>query len=325
MKNLLFSLLAVAGLTIVASTSRVTAADVTIEDRDGKAVVNIDGKLFTEYHYEGFAKPILYPVYGPGQTPMTRNYPIVKGVDNEATDHPHHKSIWYTHDEVNGVRFWMESPEGKRSPEVGTQVQTSMKIEGDTIISENDWINAEGEKVCSDRRTITFGAVGEARYIDYQVTWIASAGDVTIGDTKEGTMAIRTHPMLRLKASPNRGNHTVTGHSINSEGVQDRAMWGKRAAWVDYWGEVDGKPVGVAIFDHPENPRHPTWWHARDYGLVAANPFGVNHFENKPDGTGDMKLAAGETLTFRYRFLFHPGDNESANVAEAYKAFADSK
>lgn len=135
-------------------------------------------------------------------------------------------------------------------------------------------------------------------------------------------MGIRTNPNLRLKATPKNGNHTAGGHSINSEGVKDREMWGKRAAWVDYWGDIDGQLTGVAIFDHPQNPRHPTWWHARDYGLVAANPFGVNHFENKPDGTGDMTLKSGEEMTFRYRFLFHPGDAKSAKIAEAYQAYS---
>lgn len=298
------------------------AADVTITDDGKKAVVTIDGQPFTEYRYLGYAKPILFPVYGPGQKPMTRNYPMVKGIDNEATDHPHHKSIWYTHDEVGGVRFWMENGEGGKSKDVGTQVQTSLKVDGNKIIAENDWNSADGETVCSDQRTLTFGKSGDARYIDYEVTWIASSGDVIIGDTKEGTMGIRTNPTLRLKAAAKKGNHTAGGHSINSEGVKDGAMWGKRAAWVDYWGEIDGQMTGVAIFDHPSNPRHPTWWHARDYGLVAANPFGVNHFEGKPDGSGDMTLKAGETMTFRYRFLFHPGDADSAKVADAYQTYS---
>ncbi|MEO1525217.1 MAG: PmoA family protein, partial [Planctomycetota bacterium] len=196
-----------------------------------------------------------------------------------------------------------------------------LKIDGATITSTNDWKDGKGEVVCSDKRVITFGALSDARLIDYDVTWIASNGDVHIGDTKEGTMGIRTHPQLRLKANPKRGNKNVSGHSVNSEGVRDGAMWGKRAAWVDYWGKIDGKLVGVAIFDHPSNPRHPTWWHARDYGLVAANPFGVNHFEGKPDGTGDMTIKSGETLSFRYRFVFHEGDVEAAKIAERYEAY----
>lgn len=96
-------------------------AKVEIVDDGTKAVVQVDGDVFTEYCYSGYAKPILYPVFGPQQTPMTRNYPMVKDVENEATDHPHHKSIWYTHDEVNEIRFWMENGEGKKNEGVGTQ------------------------------------------------------------------------------------------------------------------------------------------------------------------------------------------------------------
>ncbi|MDM4018616.1 PmoA family protein [Roseiconus lacunae] len=300
----------------------VFAGDVKIVDDGNKAVVTIDGQPFTEYRYTGYAKPILYPVIGPGDKPMTRNYPMVKEVENEASDHPHHKSIWYTHDEVNGVRFWMESPEGQTIKNVGKQVSTSLKIDGDSIMTTSDWRSADGESVCTDERVIRFGTVGDARFIDYEVTWIASSGDLLIGDTKEGTMGIRTHPNLRLKASPKHGNHTVSGQSVNSEGVRGAAMWGKRAAWVDYWGEIDGDTVGVAIFDHPGNPRHPTWWHARDYGLVAANPFGIHDFEKKADGTGDMTLKSGEKMTFKYRFVFHPGDVESAKISERYQEYA---
>jgi hypothetical protein len=115
------------------------------------------------------------------------------------------------------------------------------------------------------------------------------------------------------------------GHIVNSEGVRDGATWGKRAKWVDYYGPADGKQVGMAIFDHPSNPRHPTWWHVRDYGLFAANPFGVHDFEKKPAGEGDMKVPAGQSVTWRYRFYLHEGDEKAGKVAEAYEAYAASK
>ena len=118
---------------------------------------------------------------------------------------------------------------------------------------------------------------------------------------------------------------TMTRNYPILKGVKGKAIWGKRAKWVDYWAPVGGKTVGVAIFDHPSNPRHPTWWHARAYGLVAANPFGVHNFERKPAGTGDMKIKAGQSVTFLYRFLFHEGDTKEAKIAERYKAFAKTK
>jgi len=123
---------------------------------------------------------------------------------------------------------------------------------------------------------------------------------------------------MRLK--PNKENAgKPTGHIINSEGVRDEATWGKRAAWCDYYGPVEGKIVGIAIFDHPQNPRHPTWWHVRDYGLFAANPFGRHDFEKLPDKTaGNLVVPAGQSITFRYRFYVHEGDEKQSKVAERY-------
>ena len=129
-------------------------------------------------------------------------------------------------------------------------------------------------------------------------------------------MGIRSNPTLRLKGS------VAKGKSINNEGVEGRAMWGKRAAWVSYWAPFKSGTVGFSIFDHPTNLRHPTWWHARDYGLVAANPFGIHNFERKPKGTGNLKILKGSDITFRYRFLFHEGDAEGAKIAARYANWA---
>jgi hypothetical protein len=303
------------------TSDAVSSAEIQIKKGDGKAVVTIDGELFTEYVFEGHSKPILYPVLGPHGIPMTRNYPMKKDVDNEARDHPHHKSLWFTHDDVNGVQFWMEYPR-EGGPKPGQIIQKTMTINGNKIVTGNEWTAPDGKIVCTDERTVAFGANDLGRYIDIQVTMKASNGEVVIGDTKEGTMGIRTNPLLRLRSDAKRGNHTAVGKSINSEGVEGAAMWGKRAKWVNYWGPINDKTVGVAIFDHPTNPRHPTWWHARDYGLVAANPFGIHDFESKPKGTGDMTIKAGEQITFRYRFLFHHGDNKAADIEAQWSMFA---
>jgi hypothetical protein len=133
-------------------------------------------------------------------------------------------------------------------------------------------------------------------------------------------MALRLAESMRLK--PNKFNAgKPTGHIVTSEGVRDNDTWGKRAAWVDYYGPVQGQIVGVAMFDHPDNPRHPTWWHVRNYGLFAANPFGVHYFEGKPAGTGDYKIPSGESRTWKYRIYFHRGNEQQAKVAEAYQAW----
>ena len=186
-----------------------------------------------------------------------------------------------------------------------------VKIEGGrraVIVTRNDWLAPDGKRVCEDQRSFTFGTDGDARWIDFDITIRASDGPVRFGDTKEGSMAIRLAPTMRLAGKVGKG------HIVNSAGDKDGSTWGKRAAWCDYYGPVDGGVVGVAIFDHPENPRHPTWWHVRDYGLFAANPFGVSYFEKKDRGTGDLVVPAGESVTFIVNRVWNRSSPLGGNV-----------
>ena len=187
------------------------------------------------------------------------------------------------------------------------------------IEANNDWVSGEGKVVCRDTTKIILGEVNGDRFIDYQVIIHASEGDVTFKDTKEGSMGIRTNAALRLKGE------VAKGSAINSAGDKDAALWGKNAKWVDYWAKVDGKDVGIAIFDHKNNLRHPTTWHARDYGLIAANPFGIHNFKKQEKGVGDFLIKSGDSQTFRYYFLFHKGDHAAANIAEKFDAWVGAE
>ncbi|HAR65136.1 MAG TPA: hypothetical protein DCR55_02855, partial [Lentisphaeria bacterium] len=224
-------------------------------DEEAKAVaILIDGQLFTEYRYGNKGKPILYPVIGPHGIAMTRHHPMKKGVAGEALDHPHHQSIHYNHP-VNGHDFW----HGRRGAYIRNDAINSVSATAAeaVIISDNSWIAGSGERILTDTTEIRAGITDGGRYIDYQITVKATDGNIRFEETKEGTMSIRTHPALRLKGT------VAKGQAINSEGVTGKAIWGKQAKWVDYWGPIEGKNVGIAIFDHPANPRHPTTWHAR--------------------------------------------------------------
>ena len=281
--------------------------------------VEIDGKLFTEYISTGYNKPVLYPVIGPHGIGMTRNYPF-KEVEGEAKDHVHHASLWFTHGEVNGISFWHNGKDtGKIIP---TELVRSKGGRQGSIVSKNNWVGPDGKVVCTDRTAIGFRKMKNGMFVSFNVTIFASEGDVTFGDTKEGSMGIRTHPNLRL--TNGKGVTTANGHALNSAGNKDKELWGKRAKWVDYWGNIDGHTVGVAILDHPDNLRHPTWWHARDYGLVAANPFGIHNFEGKKKGVGDFKLKKGEKQSFRYGILFHEGDAQVADIAGSYTKWVET-
>jgi len=289
---------------------------VEIKEAPGKLRIEINGQLFSEYIYGNTSRPFLYPIIGPGGAGMTRNWPM-KEVENEERDHPHHRSWWYAHGLVNGVDFWSEAKgAGKTVHDGFIEVKS-----GDVGIvkSRNKLVSTNGTVVATDERTLKIHNVRDAAMFDFEIAIKASNGDLTLGDTKEGTMAIRLAESMRL-AQPKK--QKGEGHIVNSEGVKDGATWGKRAKWVDYYGPVEGKTLGVAIFDHPQNPRHPTWWHVRDYGLFAANPFGIHDFEKKDKGAGDMVLKNGETVTFRYRFYFHRGDEKEGRVAEQFAEYS---
>jgi len=291
---------------------------VEISEAGEKLRVEIGGKLFTEYNYQDVPRPFFYPVMGPGGDNITRNWPMKDINPDEAKDHVHHKSLWFTHGEVNGQDFWGEgSKSGKIVHDKFVKVESGANA--GVIEDKNKWVAKDGKVVCTDTRTHRFYNLPDGQMMDLEITIHASEGKVVLGDTKEGSMAIRLAPTMRLK-----GN-VAKGHIINSEGNKDGSTWGKRAAWCDYYGPVEGKTVGVAIFDHPKNPKHPTWWHVRDYGLFAANPFGVHDFEKKPAGTGDITIPAGESLTFKYRFYFHKGDEKQGKVAEQYRTYAATK
>ncbi len=275
--------------------------------------VEINGALFTEYHFKNVPRPYFYPLLGPEGLPMTRNWPM-KDAENEEHDHPHHRSLWYAHGAVNGIDFWSEQPGfGKTVHDEFTEIKSGPTV--GVIGSKNKWIAPDGSVICTDDRVLRIYNHPGGRLFDFDINLHASNGKITLGDTKEGTMALRLAETMRLKGKTGRG------HIVNSEGVRDGETWGKRANWCDYYGPVEGKIVGAAIFDHPDNPRHPTWWHVRDYGLFAANPFGVHDFEKKPAGTGDLVIPAGGSLTFRYRFFLHEGDEVQAKVAEMYDEY----
>jgi hypothetical protein len=317
-RSLLFALAAVfPAFWGQAQTGAATKPGVQITQLADRLRVEINGQLFTEYFFKDVPRPYCYPLIGPGGLAMTRNWPM-KDAPDEQHDHKHHRSLWYAHGAINGHDFWSEDKDfGKTVHDAFIEVKSGQDV---GIIKErNKWVTAQGEEVCTDERTLRIYNPGAApeRVLDFEITFHPASGDLTFGDTKEGTMAVRLAETMRLKGK------TGHGHIVNSAGVRDGDTWGKRAEWCDYYGPVDGKTVGIAIFDDPRNPRHPTTWHVRDYGLFAANPFGLHDFEQLSDKhAGDLVVPAGKSITFRYRFYLHEGNEQQAKVAERYKAYA---
>lgn len=290
---------------------------VQIQPTDDRVRVEIDGQLFTEYYFTNVPRPFLYPLVGPHGLNLTRDFPM-KETPGEVRDHPHHRSFWVGHGAVNGHDCWAE---GNKSGRILHERFTKLESGKDAgiIAARNTWVSVDGKPLCHDERTLRFHRPTKAGewLIDLDITWLATQGPLTLGDTKEGTIALRLSETMRLTKSPDRTE------ILNSNNDRNAATWGKRAKWCDYSGPIQDKIVGVAIFDHPSNPRHPTWWHVRDYGLFAANPFGKHDFENLKENktAGDLELPAGGSVTFRYRFFLHAGNAAQAKVAEKYDQY----
>lgn len=306
-------------LTTFLERSGCVAQEFSVETLDGKIRVLLDGETFTELVHgseAGFGelpRPFLYPIVGPTGAAMTRNFPMDKSFEEEEKDHPHHRSLWFAHP-VNETDFWSETKGAGRIIPTG-EFQSVVDENGCQIVMESEWVTTDGVKVIDSVQMYRFGLLEDnSRVIDVRIE-MTPGNDIeqaTFMDTKEGSMALRSHPALRLV-----GEH-ANGQAINSEGNRDRELWGKRAKWVAYWGEIEGEECGFAILDHPDNLRHPTWWHARHYGLVGANPFGIHDFERKRKGIGNFTLEKGDTLTLNYRFIFFSGSAEDAKLEKKF-------
>ena len=300
-------------------------SQVTIEKGDGRIQVTIDGKPYTTlFCGPHTSKPYLHPLRSASGKIVTRRYPM-ETVQGETHDHPHHRGLWFSHGSVNGYDFWSNEPSQHSGKNARIVLKSIDGIAGGkqsgAISAKFDWQDPQGKTLLTESRTMTFYADSARRVIDFDITLIPLT-KVTFGDTKEGTFAIRLAPSLE---EPNREALAVpkrTGLMVDSEGRRgEPQVWGHRASWVDYCGEVEGEKLGIAILDHPSNPRHPTYWHSRSYGLFAANIFGLHDFLNDKKANGSLTVDPGQSLRFRYRVIIHPGDTQSANIAEEFQKY----
>jgi hypothetical protein len=311
--------------------SHLHAAEVEIRVRDKESLEFLSGgRLVGRYIIaENAPKPHFFPLNAPTGKPVTRGFPMVKDDPEETKDHPHHRAAWFCHGDVipegvtltqkvrgvEGVDFWSESPGHGRivCVHVGEP-----KRDGNHawVTTRNEWRTSDGQKILEETRTIHLHDLGESWLLTFAIDLHASVCPITFGDTKEGAFAVRVAEFMSEKR--NRG-----GVIENAEGERTEAKcWGRPSAWCDYSGPVDGQIVGLAILDDPRNP-HPAHWHARGYGLMAANPFGRNKsgFPGVRGRTDLVKLAKGEHLRLRYGILLHLGDARTGKVAQGFERF----
>jgi hypothetical protein len=304
------------------------AASFKLERSQDKIDVTVDGTPFTTYYFsKDVAKPYLMPLRTPSGIIVTRGFPVGNDVSagnpKASSFEPHQRALYFAHGNIDGFDFWQEPVFDKYYTDHGHQAYGHMVLEKiEESSSESDGAHISARFLLSDenRRTIAeemqtyvFGSTAVGRTIDCEFVIHATAGPLTLGDTKEGTFGIRLAQELSGAGA----------HMANSQGaVGEKAIWGKPADWVNYSGTIAGKPVGIVVFDHPKSFRHPTTWHARAYGLFAANPFGWRDFTKDQQKDGSWTIPEGESLTFRYRVLIYDGGFSPSAIAAAYKEYA---
>lgn len=304
-------------ILIVASSGYAVATEsnaVVLKQEANHIAISIDGKPFTDYWFakrddRSYARPFFYPVLAADGTPVTDDHYGQK-------EHPHHNSLWVGHGDVNGVDHW--ALKGDQTPQ--QRHLKFEKVEGDTIVEDLDWCDESGKPMLHERRTLRFEPLpDDSRGIDFTEEYTPASGEVTFEDTKEaGLVAVR----LTKSISDNPTITTAAG--VHGQGMSaEKQAWGKAADWCDESGEVNGKEYGVAVLDDPRNPLHPTRWHVRAYGLLAANPFGLSYFDKgATKHVGDFKMEPGKTVTFRYRVIVHEGSANQAQIGKDYEAFS---
>jgi hypothetical protein len=283
------------------------------------------------------AKPYFYPLLAPNRQPLTRAWPVEKNVPGESTDHVHQKGAWLTYGDVipegielkqkikgvEGVDFWSEAP-GHGSIVCVKVGDVEQVRDHGSVVTFNEWRTADGVKIMDEKRTIHLYNLGDSALFVIESELTARVCPITFADTKEGAFGVRVRDSMTLKA--NKGGQLVNAEGKTGEGdknnVNRDGCWGLKSAWCDYSGPVDGAVAGVALMADPKNP-FPSYWHARGYGLLAANPFGrgKSGFPDARDNKDLVKLAKGEKLSLRFGMLLHAGDAKEGKVAEAYQEF----
>jgi hypothetical protein len=323
---------AAAGLALVTSAFAAPPKGVQVvsDSANRRVDITIDGRPFTSYIWPTtLKKPVLFPIIDADGVTLTRGWPL-EPRPGERTDHPHHDGLWFNYSNVNGFDFWnnSEAIPASRATKMGTIVfdrivSTKSGASRGELVTDSTWIDGQNHSILSQTSTYVFAHSGPTRTIDLVFT-LKALDHVVFNDDKDGLLGLR---VARWIESPEEkgGNFTdangiatpvaaaanlpgvapPTGEYLTSEGVRGEAAWSTRGRWCSLTGHNDaGHTVTVAIFDHPGNIGYPTYWHARGYGLFAANPLGRHMFDATQPPL-NFTLEKGQTTTFRYRLAFY--------------------
>jgi hypothetical protein len=313
-----------------------------VNEPERRADVSVDGQLFTSYIWPiKLAKPVLYPLRTAKGTIITRGYPL-EPRSGERVDHPHHAGMWLNYESVNGIDFWnnSEAIQPQDAPKMGTiQHRAILSPKSGTdqggLEVEADWLTFDKKILLREHTRYVFRGGPNFRSVDRITTLQAQDEGVVFADAKDGMLGLRVVRALEMPSDKPElftdaagrttpvaklDNTGVNGVYLTSEGKKGEAAWGTRGRWCNLSGKVGEEPVTISIFDHPSNPGFPTYWHARGYGLFAANPLGEKIFSKGKEQL-NLTLAPRHSVTFRYRVLISSEILTPESTEAAYKAF----
>jgi len=316
---------------------------VTKDKNEKKIEILIGHSLFTRFIYpDTLEKPVLFPVYNAGGVVVTRGFPMQPRA-GEPTDHPHHVGIWLTYENVNGLDFWNNSyaiPLEKKSQYGWIKTDSILQMtSGNTGVLRYHakWVNQQNQPLIEENTIYEFTGPNDHERIIDRMTELTADTDILLADAKDGLLGMRLTHELQIPSgqdqhfTDNKGNITVVkkdtvsnGNYLTSEGKNGDAAWGTRGRWCKVFGKINDDSVSITIFDHPDNLNYPTFWHARGYGLFAANPLGEKIFTNGKKVL-NLKLKTNEKIVFRYRILIQNGRstctvNELDQIADSFGA-----
>ena len=314
----------------------------SVDEERRRVDVSVDGQPFTSYIWpESIAKAVLYPLRTAKGTIITRGFPL-EPRPGERVDHPHHVGLWLNYESVNGIDFWnnSEAIKPQDAPKMGTIRHRSIVLarsgsdEGELEV-EADWLTSDKTVLLKEHTRYVFRGGPDFRSVDRTTTLTAQNEKVVFADAKDGMLGLRVVRALeapsekpekftdasgRVTTVAKLDNTGVNGVYLTSEGKKGEAAWGTRGRWCNLNGKIGDEPVTISIFDHPSNPGFPTYWHARGYGLFAANPLGEKVFSNGKEEL-NLTLGSGQSVTFRYRILISSEMATVGSTVRAYQAF----
>jgi hypothetical protein len=306
--------------------------------------VAIGGRPFTSYIWpERQKKPVLYPLRSAKGTLVTRGWPMDPR-PGERVDHPHHVGLWFNYGSVNGIDFWNNSDELKpeQQAKMGTVVHRRIvsaagAADRGELVTESDWIGPRGVVFLHERSQFVFRGDAASRTVERTTTLTALAERIVFQDNKEGLFGLRvarqleqpaTAPEIFTDASgkpattPALDNSGVTGRYRSSEGKTGDAVWGTRGRWTMLTGTIGAEALTLAMLDHPGNAGSPTYWHARGYGLFAANPLGPSVLTDGKAPALNLTLQPRESSTFRFALLILEGTAAPDDLERAFATFS---